>query len=141
MTMNCGHCGTAINTRSWSPLYRTCDAYVCSPACSRARMHIITKLDPNLTQPMEWANTCTIDPPKSFKRKSSFIALNNLDLANDVDIHLPIIPECEDQENLLPIHNPAPPVYPRNTILDTIANTASTVCMTAFALGIFLLAT
>lgn len=145
MTMNCGHCGTKINMRGWNPLYRTCDAYVCSPSCSRARMQVITRLDPNLVQPMEWANTSTIDPPKSFTRKQSFVGLGNLSLAPDVEIDMPIIATNERERYV-----PPPPVYrqipeaqyqERNTVINTIANTVSTICMTAVALGVFLLAT
>ena len=146
MTMNCGHCGTKINIKGWNPLYRTCDAYVCSPACSRARMQVITKLDPNLTQPMEWASTTTLNPPKTLERKQSYIGLGNLNLTSEVGIKMPII----DSEKEVPKDDPGrhyyvpiPPHEPENpdrgpyNIMDTI----TTVCMTVFALGVFILAT
>ena len=142
MTMNCGHCGMLINVKGWHPLYRTCDAYVCSPACSRARMQVITRLDPNLTQPMQWAHTSTLNPPKTFERKSSFVGLSNLDLSPDIDIHMPIIHESDDPENQQPRYMPVAPQHNnRNTLFDRIVNTASTVCVTVFALGVLILAT
>ena len=144
--MNCGHCGTKINVKGWNPLYRTCDAYVCSPACSRARMQVITKLDPNLAQPMEWAKTNTLNPPKTLERKQSYVGLGNLQLAPAIEINMPIIASenvTRQTENIHHTHIPIPPPPPENqndppyTILDTI----STICMTVFALGVFVFAT
>lgn len=143
MTMSCGHCGTRIILNGWKPLYRSCDAYVCSPACSRERVKIIAGLDPNLTQPMEWANTSTSAPPKSFTRKPSFAGLGNLSLAPDVELNMPII-ATDERETYMPPpvfrQNPEARYQEKNTIINTITNTISTICMTAVALGLFLLA-
>jgi hypothetical protein len=116
---------------------------VCSPACSRERVKIIAGLDPNLTQPMEWANTSTSAPPKSFTRKPSFAGLGNLSLAPDVELNMPII-ATDERETYMPPpvfrQNPEARYQEKNTIINTITNTISTICMTAVALGLFLLA-
>jgi len=82
--MNCGHCGSKIKLYAGKPLYRTCDAYVCSPACSRERVNVISILDPNLIHSSEWEKTNTKTPPPSLSRKYSYTGLNSLNVTNDI---------------------------------------------------------
>ena len=85
--MKCGHCGTDINLNSRKAIYRTCDAYVCSPMCSIKRIKVISSLDPNLSECIAWTNIKTITPPKTLSKKLSYIALCSLtdDLEDEIE--------------------------------------------------------
>lgn len=140
--MKCGHCGTNINVYSWNPLYRTCDAYVCSPACSRERMRVISRLDPNLTQCIAWANTMTITPPKTLSKKLSYVALSSMtdDLENakestplhNVQNRYAMYNQTESDIN---DHYEAP----RTGLLRAIGDSLASICMTALTLGVLLI--
>jgi hypothetical protein len=45
-----------INLSSGKNIYRSCDAYVCSPTCSQRRLRKISTSDPNFTNPCNWQN-------------------------------------------------------------------------------------
>lgn len=53
---NCAYCNTVINLSSGKNIYRSCDAYVCSPTCSQRRLRKISSSDPNFTNPCNWQN-------------------------------------------------------------------------------------
>lgn len=52
----CASCNAIIYLSSGKNIYRSCDAYVCSPTCSRKRLRNISNTDPNFTNPCNWQN-------------------------------------------------------------------------------------
>ena len=52
----CASCNAVIHLSSGKNIYRSCDAYVCSPTCSRKRLRNISNTDPNFTNPYNWQN-------------------------------------------------------------------------------------
>ena len=52
----CASCNAVINLSSGKNIYRSCDAYVCSPMCSQRLLRRISSSDPNFTNPCNWQN-------------------------------------------------------------------------------------
>lgn len=143
--LKCGHCGSNIDVFTWQPLYRTCDAYVCSPSCSAARVRVISRLDPHLMRPMEWAGTNTSNPPKTFERKHSYIGLNNMHDTPETKIDMGMTPDTDyDDEWRGELHvrteldDRADLKY---NLFATIVDAVSTIFMSALAIGFIMVVT
>lgn len=52
--VDCPSCGRRFSITGRGPVFRSCDAYVCSPKCSYARAKTIASIDKNLNNPMSW---------------------------------------------------------------------------------------
>lgn len=150
-TMQCGHCKRMIKPESWEPLYRTCDSWVCSPACSRERVKVISRLDPNLHHCASWANTTTINPPKTLEKKSSYIALSSLSNKTDrVAITSLLITEGNDlgayeqteydvENNYITIDNSNNCTTPIRNILHVTKKTLEIVCVSVITVGVIIM--
>ena len=144
--MKCGHCKRLIRSNSWEPLYRTCDSYVCSPACSRERLKVITNLDPHLTHCMSWADTTTIAPPRTFERKVSYVTLGSLTGKADVSSDTtPLLnnrykdDEYEKTEYDVENNNRITNDPPRRSLWRLVEETLAIVCVSAVTVGVVIL--
>jgi hypothetical protein len=140
--MKCGHCETEVNLYNWKPIYRTCDAYVCSPTCSRERLKVIFRLDPDLTQCIEWANIRTITPPKTLSKKPSYVALSlhtdDLeDTMKTTQLHnvQKIYAKYDQTEHDDNVHSNALTAL----LLCALGTSLSIICMTAITINVILL--
>ena len=52
--VDCPSCGQQFSITGRGPVFRSCDAYVCSPECSYVRAKLIAAIDKNLNKPMSW---------------------------------------------------------------------------------------
>lgn len=52
--VDCPSCGRRFSITGRGPVFRSCDAYVCSPECSYVRAKTIASIDRNLDNPMSW---------------------------------------------------------------------------------------
>ena len=52
--VDCPTCGRRFSITGRGPIFRSCDAYVCSPECSYLRAKSIATIDKNLDNPMSW---------------------------------------------------------------------------------------
>lgn len=52
--VDCPSCGRRFSITGRGPVFRSCDAYVCSPECSYVRAKTIASIDKNLNNPMSW---------------------------------------------------------------------------------------
>jgi hypothetical protein len=50
----CPSCGCRFSIADKGPIFRSCDAYVCSHKCSYLRAKLIASIDRNLNNPMSW---------------------------------------------------------------------------------------
>ena len=52
--VDCPSCRRRFSITGRGPVFRSCDAYVCSPECSYIRAKSIASIDKNLDNPMSW---------------------------------------------------------------------------------------
>ena len=80
----CASCNAAINLSSGKNIYRSCDAYVCSPICSQRRLRKISSSDPNFTSPCNWQNQNQNVTIPMKKTKSSINILNDFEYPHEL---------------------------------------------------------
>lgn len=145
-TMRCGHCNRTIKPKNWEPLYRACDSWVCSPACSRERAKVISRFDPHLHHCASWANTTTINQPKTLEKKGSYNALSSL--ANNTDRlanTFLLINEGNEQteydleNNYITIDNSNNCTTPIRNILNVTKKTLEIICVSVITVGVIIL--
>ncbi len=68
--VDCPSCGRRFSITGRGPVFRSCDAYVCSPECSYARAKTIASIDKNLNNPMSWPMQCSSSSAKLNKHKT-----------------------------------------------------------------------
>jgi hypothetical protein len=78
----CASCNLIINLSSGKNIYRSCDAYVCSPMCSQRRLRKISSSDPNFTNPYNWQKQNLTLPIK--KSKSSINIINDYEYPEEL---------------------------------------------------------
>ena len=88
--IKCIECKKIISTKNNNPIYRCCDAYVCSEKCSKIRMDKIVEQDPQLINTHLWHL-----PNLNIMDKYDFQIENYEDETKSVD--------QETQENILKI--------------------------------------
>ena len=133
-TFTCGHCGKIIFSLPGDKLYRTCDAYVCNPICQRERVAAISKIDPNMDNPLSWTyDLSSKSSSATIKRKSSLVGLQDLE---NGDERLSIIvtkTNERDNSNIVTFENKndlkLPPNKPYEYIMITFAIIGSTLLL------------
>jgi len=76
-TVKCASCNSLVNLASGKNIYRSCDAYVCSPTCSKKRLRIVSCQDPYLTDPSNWEDYTPINIRSPMKKTTSMTNVVN----------------------------------------------------------------
>ncbi len=93
--VRCPTCGHRFSITGRGPIFRSCDAYVCSPECSYLRAQSIATIDKNLNNPMSWpmqrssssANVNKPPKPTTWRIPEETPLMMGLEDYNSIEIH------------------------------------------------------